>query len=120
MACPATNSGHLPRRKITSKDFRFLNRFANVLALQATRKRHWSFVFVTQTFMDPQLLPLLVCPVTKGPLLWRPQQQELLSLSARLAYPVRDGIPVLLESEARPLSSAEYEAARTQHTPEQA
>ena len=63
--------------------------------------------------MDPQLLLLLVCPVTKGPLLWRPQQQELLSLSARLAYPVRDGIPVLLESEARPLSSAEYEAARS-------
>ena len=60
--------------------------------------------------MDTKLLELLVCPVTKGPLLWRPDQQELLSLSARLAYPVRDGIPVLLENEARPLSDAEKTA----------
>ena len=62
--------------------------------------------------MDTKLLELLACPVTKGPLLWRPDQQELLSLSARLAYPVRDGIPVLLENEARPLSDAEIEAER--------
>ena len=62
--------------------------------------------------MDTKLLELLVCPVTKGPLLWRPEQQELLSLSARLAYPVRDGIPVMLEHEARSLSEAEVEAAR--------
>lgn len=60
--------------------------------------------------MDTKLLELLVCPVTKGPLLWRPQQQELLSLSARLAYPVRDGIPIMLESEARTLSDEELEA----------
>ena len=62
--------------------------------------------------MDTKLLELLVCPVTKGPLLWRPEQQELLSLSARLAYPVHDGIPVLLENEARPLSDTELEAER--------
>ena len=62
--------------------------------------------------MDTKLLELLVCPVTKGPLLWRPDQQELLSLSARLAYPVRDGIPVLLENAARPLSDTEIEAER--------
>ena len=62
--------------------------------------------------MDTKLLELLACPVTKGPLLWRPNQQELLSLSARLAYPVRDGIPVLLENEARPQSDAEIEAER--------
>ena len=62
--------------------------------------------------MDTKLLVLLVCPVTKGPLLWRPDQQELLSLSARLAYPVRDGIPVLLENEARPLSDTEITAER--------
>ena len=62
--------------------------------------------------MDTRLLELLVCPVTKGPLLWRPDQQELLSLSARLAYPVHDGIPVLLENEARPLSDTEIEAER--------
>lgn len=64
--------------------------------------------------MDTKLLELLVCPVTKGPLIWRADQQELLSLSARLAYPVRDGIPIMLEAEARPLSEAEVEAARNQ------
>lgn len=57
--------------------------------------------------MDPKLLSLLVCPVTKGPLTWNTPTQELVSLSARLAYPVRDGIPVLLENEARPLSDEE-------------
>ncbi len=53
--------------------------------------------------MDTKLLELLVCPVTKGPLTWNPEKQELWSRSARLAYPVRDGIPVLLENEAREL-----------------
>ncbi len=57
--------------------------------------------------MDSKLLELLVCPVTKGPLTWHPAQQELWSHSARLAYPVRDGIPVLLENEARVLSDEE-------------
>lgn len=60
--------------------------------------------------MDSKLLELLVCPVTKGPLLLDRERQELLSRSARLAYPIRDGIPILLEHEARPLS--EEEAAR--------
>ena len=50
--------------------------------------------------MDPKLLELLVCPVTKGPLTYDRERQELISRSARLAYPVRDGIPVLLENEA--------------------
>ena len=54
--------------------------------------------------MDTRLLALLVCPVTKGPLEFDREHQELLSRSARLAYPVRDGIPVLLENEARPLT----------------
>jgi len=57
--------------------------------------------------MDTKLLELLVCPVTKGPLAWNPEKQELVSRSARLAYPVRDGIPVLLENEARPLTDEE-------------
>jgi uncharacterized protein YbaR (Trm112 family) len=57
--------------------------------------------------MDTKLLELLVCPVTKGPLIWNPERQELVSRSARLAYPVRDGIPVLLENEARVLSDEE-------------
>lgn len=57
--------------------------------------------------MDTRLLELLVCPVTKGPLDYDREKQELLSRSARLAYPIRDGIPVLLENEARILSDAE-------------
>ena len=57
--------------------------------------------------MDTRLLELLVCPVTKGPLEYRREQHELISHSARLAYPVRDGIPVLLETEARVLTDDE-------------
>lgn len=60
--------------------------------------------------MDSKLLDLLVCPVTKGPLIYQRQAQELLSRSARLAYPVRDGIPILLEEEARTLSDDELQA----------
>jgi uncharacterized protein YbaR (Trm112 family) len=57
--------------------------------------------------MDTKLLELLVCPVTKGPLIYDREKQELLSRSARLAYPIRDGLPVMLESEARPLTDEE-------------
>jgi uncharacterized protein YbaR (Trm112 family) len=57
--------------------------------------------------MDTRLLELLVCPVTKGPLAYDRQRQELVSRSARLAYPVRDGIPVMLETEARTLGDEE-------------
>jgi hypothetical protein len=57
--------------------------------------------------MDTKLLELLVCPVTKGPLEYKRDTQELVSRSARLAYPIRDGIPVLLENEARTLTDAE-------------
>lgn len=59
--------------------------------------------------MDTRLLQLLVCPVTKGPLSYNHETQELVSRSARLAYPVRDGIPVLLENEARTLTDEELE-----------
>lgn len=57
--------------------------------------------------MDTKLLELLVCPVTKGQLDYDRETQEFISRSARLAYPVRDGIPVLLETEARTLSDEE-------------
>ena len=57
--------------------------------------------------MDPKLLQILVCPVTKGPLVFNKATNELISKSARLAYPVRDGIPVLLEDEARKLQDDE-------------
>jgi uncharacterized protein len=59
--------------------------------------------------VDSKLLEMLVCPVTKGPLQYDREKQELISKSARLAYPVRDGIPVMLEEEARKLTPAEYE-----------
>ena len=62
--------------------------------------------------MDTKLLELLVCPVTKGPLRYNQDTQELISRSARLAYPVRDGIPVMLEGEARALTEAEIEEKR--------
>jgi hypothetical protein len=60
--------------------------------------------------MDSKLLELLVCPVTKGSLDYNRERQELISRSARLAYPVRDGIPVLLELEARVLTDQELES----------
>ncbi|MBV9785169.1 MAG: Trm112 family protein [Acidisphaera sp.] len=54
--------------------------------------------------IDPRLLEILVCPVTKGPLTYDRARNELVSVSAGLAYPVRDGIPIMLPEEARPLS----------------
>jgi len=62
--------------------------------------------------VDKKLLEILVCPVTKGPLIFDKANNELISLSARLAYPVRDGIPIMLETDARPLSADEVEAWR--------
>ena len=57
--------------------------------------------------MDAKLLEILVCPITKGALVYDKEKQELISKSARLAYPIRDGIPVMLEEEARKLTDAE-------------
>ena len=59
--------------------------------------------------MDTKLLEMLVCPVTKGPLIYDRAKQELISRTARLAYPIRDGIPVMLEEEARKLTPEECE-----------
>ena len=53
--------------------------------------------------MNPDLLALLVCPLTRAPLRWDEERQELVSEAAGLAYPVRDGVPVMLVEEARPL-----------------
>lgn len=58
--------------------------------------------------IDRKLLDILVCPVTKGPLIYDKEKQELVSKSARLAYPIRDDIPIMLEDEARPLNEEEY------------
>jgi uncharacterized protein len=59
--------------------------------------------------MDAKLLELLVCPVTKGHLDYDRERQEMISRSARLAYPIRDGIAIMLEEEARPLTDEELE-----------
>ncbi|EXL03377.1 Trm112 family protein [Aquamicrobium defluvii] len=53
--------------------------------------------------VDVKLLELLACPLTKGPLTWDPERSELVSRLGKLAYPVRDGIPIMLPSEARTL-----------------
>ncbi|HOY85963.1 MAG: Trm112 family protein [Methylotenera sp.] len=58
--------------------------------------------------MDTKLLQILVCPVTKGALIYNKEKNELISKSARLAYPIKDGIPVMLEEEARHLEQDEY------------
>ena len=57
--------------------------------------------------MDKQLLSILVCPVTKAPLEYDRERQELVCKASGLAYPIRDGVPVMLESEARQLSAEE-------------
>jgi len=57
--------------------------------------------------MDPKLLDILACPITKSPLQLSEDKSELISRAAGLAFPIRDGIPVMLESEARTLSSDE-------------
>jgi len=57
--------------------------------------------------IDPRLLEILVCPVSRGPLVYDRERQELVSAAARLAYPIRDGIPILLADEARELAESE-------------
>ena len=59
--------------------------------------------------MDKKLLEILVCPVTTGPLIYDKKNQELISKSARLEYAIKDGIPVMLEEEARRLTDEEVE-----------
>jgi uncharacterized protein len=59
---------------------------------------------VEVTRIDPKLLEILVCPLTKGPLDYDAARQELISRQAKLAYPIRDGIPIMLPEEARPLA----------------
>lgn len=60
--------------------------------------------------MDKKLLEILACPLCKSPLIYKQQEQELICKADRLAFPVRDGIPVMLEDEARELSNDEIDA----------
>jgi uncharacterized protein YbaR (Trm112 family) len=62
--------------------------------------------------MDKKLLDILACPLCKGPLIYRQAEQELICKFDRLAYSIRDGIPVMLEQEARKLSSDEHDAIK--------
>ena len=62
--------------------------------------------------IDPKLLEILVCPLTKGPLRYDRAKQELISDQAGLAYPIRDGIPIMLVDEARPLDEAKAPGAQ--------
>lgn len=61
----------------------------------------------TVSAVDPKLLEMLACPLTKTPLAWNAATGELVSRAARLAYPVRDGVPIMLPSEARRLDDNE-------------
>ncbi|MBL1293584.1 MAG: Trm112 family protein [Thiotrichales bacterium] len=62
--------------------------------------------------MDKKLLDILVCPVSKAPLIYDKSKNELICKASALAYPIRDGIPVMLESEARQISLEEKEQLR--------
>jgi uncharacterized protein len=62
--------------------------------------------------VDPKLLEILVCPLTKGPLRYDRAAQELVSVQAGLAYPIRDGIPIMLADEARVLGDGEKSARK--------
>ena len=87
--------------------------FCQVLRAQAHNCALWAQAAPGCFFksaMDTKLLEVLVCPVTKGPLDYVREKDELVSRSARLAYPVRDGIPIMLESEARAVSEEELAA----------
>ena len=62
--------------------------------------------------VDRRLLEILVCPMTKTPLVYDEARQELISQAARVAYPIRDGIPIMLQDEARPLDEEELRALK--------
>jgi Uncharacterized conserved protein len=65
--------------------------------------------------IDQKLLSILVCPVSKAPLQYQEDKQELVCVASSLAYPIRDGIPVMLETEARQLTTEEKEHYRSKH-----
>ena len=71
----------------------------------------------SSTEVDAKLLEILVCPLSKGPLIYDRAAQELISVQAGLAYPIRDGIPIMLVDEARALSDEEKERLKPQAKP---
>jgi uncharacterized protein YbaR (Trm112 family) len=71
--------------------------------MAAARRTKGNIGIMTASDIDPKLLEILVCPLTKGPLEYDRVANELISRQAKLAYPIRDGIPIMLPDEARPL-----------------
>ena len=71
----------------------------------------------SNTEVDPRLLEILVCPLTKAALRYDRERQELVSVEAGLAYPIRDGIPIMLVDEARRLDEAEWIVISSTYTP---
>ena len=69
--------------------------------------------------MDKKLLEILVCPLCKSDLIYKKEEQELICKADRLAFPIRDEIPVMLENEARKVSLEEYDALSSRHAPAQ-
>lgn len=65
-----------------------------------------------QAEVDPQILQLLVCPLTRGTLVYEREKGELLSRGAKLAYPIRQGVPIMLPEEARPLTDKELDGLK--------
>jgi len=65
--------------------------------------------------MDKKLLEILVCPLCKGELIYKKEEKELICKADRLAYPIRDEIPVMLDTEARRISLEEYDALTKKH-----
>lgn len=78
-------------------------------------KRSASQTEMFTAMIDQKLLSILVCPVSKAPLQYHEQGQELICVASALAYPIRDGIPVMLESQARSLTPDEKEVFRSKH-----
>jgi|TARA_B100001939_G_scaffold314932_1_gene299720 uncharacterized protein YbaR (Trm112 family) len=76
-------------------------------ALSLPRPYNPRFPTQDERVLDPKLLNILVCPVSKAPLIYDEAKQELLCKASGLAYPIRDGIPVMLEEEARALTTDE-------------
>jgi len=70
-------------------------------------KTGWLNYWIRKPNLDKKLLDILACPVCKGPLVYDQEQQELICKADRLAYPIRDDIPVMLEEEARQLPAEE-------------
>lgn len=74
-----------------------------------TRSKQTDSSELSRAGIEPQLLGLLVCPVTKGRLIFDRERQELVSVAGRLAFPIKQSVPILVENQARELAQSEYD-----------